>query len=73
MKMDDSSEPATAEIARLFEVAAREDDAIQRLEACVADLHAVQTARTALGRFSAAELRAALNRRRNTLRPGGMS
>ena len=56
--MDLPNDLATAEIARLFEVAAREDDAIRRLEACVADLHAVQTARTALGRFSAAELRA---------------
>ena len=71
--MDLPSDLATAEIARLFEVAAREDDAIRRLEACVADLHAVQTARTALGRFSAAELRAGLIYRRRILDRGQAS
>ena len=71
--MDLPTDLATAEIARLFEVAAREDDAIRRLEACVADLHAVQTARTALSRCSSAELRAALTHRRRTLDQGQAS
>lgn len=61
---------ATAEIARLFEVVGRENDAIHRLDGCVAELHEVLAAKTALHRFTAAELRAVLKQRRPT-RGGG--
>ena len=47
---------STAEIARLFEVASREDEAIYRLDSCMADLREVQAARLALTAFTPAEL-----------------
>ena len=58
---------STAEIARLFEVASREDEAIYRLDGCMAALREVQAARLALKAFTPAELRAALTHRRRTL------
>lgn len=61
---------ATAEIARLFKVAGRENDAIHRLDGCVAELHEVLAAKTALHRFNAAELRAVLEQRRLNLGEG---
>jgi hypothetical protein len=50
----------TAEIARLLDVATGEDEAIRLLAGCVAQLRAVQRAKTALRDVTAAELRAAL-------------
>ena len=58
---------STAEIARLFEVASREDEAIYRLDGCMAELLEVQAARLALTAFTPAELQAALAYRRRTL------
>ena len=58
---------STAEIARLFEVASREDEAIYRLDGCMTELREVQAARLALTAFTPAELRAALAYRRGTL------
>lgn len=57
----------TDEISRLFEVAGRENDAIRRLDECVADLHEVARARQALHNLPAPQLRAALERRRRAL------
>ena len=73
MTMPDEQKAATAEIARLFEVAGRENDAIRRLDGCVADLYDVLAARTALHRFTAAELRAALQCRQQALGGGEAS
>ena len=58
---------STAEIGRLFEVASREDEAIDRLDGCMAELREVQAARLALTAFTPAERRAALAHRRRTL------
>ena len=58
---------STAEIARLFEVASREDEAIYRLDGCMAELREVQAARLALTAFTPAELQAAVAYRRRTL------
>ena len=58
---------STAEIARLFEVAGREDEAIYRLDGCMTELREVQAARLALQAFTPAELQAALAHRRRTL------
>ena len=58
---------STAEIARLFEVASREDEAISRLDGCMSELREVQAARLALTSFTPVELRAALADRRRTL------
>ena len=51
---------STTEIAHLFDVAGREDDAIHRLDGCAADLHEIQAAKVALSRCTSTELRAAL-------------
>lgn len=71
MTMTDPSPEAeqrsTAEVARLFDVAGREDDAIAQLDGCVARLREVQQAKAALKSLPAAELRAALEFRRRTL------
>jgi len=58
---------ATAEIARLFDVASREDEAIRLLDGCMTRLHEVQQAKAALKGLSASELRAALEFRRQAL------
>jgi len=50
----------TAEIAQLFDVAGRQDEAIRRLDGCMTALHEVQQAKAALKRATACELRAAL-------------
>ena len=68
--MSAEQDPATEEIARLFEVAGRENDAVHRLDGCVAELHEVLAAKSAMHRFTAAELRAALEQRRQTLAGG---
>lgn len=66
--MNVSQDPrSTAEIARLFDVAGREDEAIYQLDGCVARLHEVQQAKAALKVLTAAELRAALAFRRQAL------
>ena len=51
---------STAEIAHLFEVAGREDDAIRRFDGCAVDLHEIQVAKVAWRRCTSTELRAAL-------------
>jgi hypothetical protein len=68
--MGAEQDPARAEIARLVEVAGREDDKMQHLDGCVAELHEALAAKTALHRITAAELRAALEHRRQTLGGG---
>ena len=50
----------TAEIARLFDLAGRQDETIWRLDGCVTALHEVRQAKVALKRVTACELRAAL-------------
>ena len=62
------TERATAEIARLFDVAGREDEAIRLLDGCMTRLHEVQQAKAALKGLSASELRAALVFRRQAPR-----
>lgn len=65
--MSENDHRSTDEIARLFEVAGREVEAISGLDGCVALLHQVQQAKAALGALSAAELRAGLEYRRQAL------
>jgi hypothetical protein len=50
---------STAEIAHMFELAGREDNAIRRLDGCAADLHEIQAAKVAWRRCASTELRAA--------------
>ena len=59
---------STAEIARLFDVAGREDEAIPLFHGGVTRLHEVQQAKAALKRLTASELRAALEFRRQAPR-----
>ena len=56
-----------AEIVRLFDVLARQDDAIRLLDGALTRLREVQQAKAALRGLSAAELRAALQLRRAAL------
>ena len=63
----DETDRSTAEIARLFDVAGREDEAIRLLDGCMARLHEVQQAKAALKVLTASELRAALEFRRQVL------
>lgn len=63
----DEEQKATAEIARLFDLAARENEAIAMLDGSMARLHEVQRAKAALTGLSAAEIRAALQHRCQTL------
>lgn len=58
---------ATAEVARLFDLAAREPEALQQLDRCVALLREVQAAKAALTRLSPDQLRAGLAQRRQIL------
>jgi hypothetical protein len=58
---------ATAEVARLFDVAGREDETIRLLDGCMTRLHEVQQAKAALKGLTASELRAALEFRRQAL------
>jgi len=59
---------STAEIARLFDVAGREDEAIRLFHGGVTRLHQVQLARSALKGLTTCELRVALEFRRQALR-----
>lgn len=63
----EAEQRSAAEVARLFDLAGREDDAIAQLDGCVARLREVQQAKAALKSLPAAELRAALEFRRRTL------
>ena len=63
----DETERPTAEIARLFDVAGREDEAIRLLDGCMTRLHEVQQARAELKGLTARELREALEFRRQAL------
>ena len=63
----DETERPTAEIARLFDVAGREDEAIQLLDGGMTRLHEVQQAKAALKGLTAYELREALEFRRQAL------
>ena len=63
----DETDRPTAEIARLFDVAGRQDEAIWLLDGCVTRLHEVQPAKAALKGLPARELRAALEFRHQEL------
>ena len=63
----DETDRPTAEIARLFDVAGRQDEAIWLLDGCVTRLHEVQPAKAALKGLTARELRAALEFRHQEL------
>lgn len=69
--VDADFDASTVHIARLLDVAAGEEAALRRLDGCVADLHAVQAAKSALKTFTAAELREALDFRSQAV--GGKS
>lgn len=58
---------ATAEVARLFDLAAREHEALGQLDGCVALLREVQAAKAALTQLSPDQLRAGLAHRRQIL------
>ena len=58
---------SAADVARLFDIAGREDEAIRLLDGCVAQLREVQQAKAALKTLPAADLRAALEFRRRAL------
>jgi hypothetical protein len=58
---------SAADVAHLFEIAGREDEAIRLLDGCVAQLREVQQAKAALKTLPAADLRAALEFRRRAL------
>ena len=62
---DDRNRP-TAAIARLFDIAGREDEVIRLRDGCMTRLHEVQQAKAAL-KLTAPELRAALELRRQGL------
>ena len=63
----DETERPTAEIARLFDVAGREDEAIRLLDDCMTRLHEVQQAKAELKGLTARELREALELRHQSL------
>ena len=63
----DEEQKTTAQIARLFDLAARENEAIAMLDWSMARLHEVQRAKAALKGLSAAEIRAALQHCHHTL------
>ena len=67
----DETDRPTAEIARLFDVAGREDEAIRLLDGCMTRLHKVQQAKAALEGLTARDLSEALEFRRQGL--GGES
>ena len=58
---------ASAEVARLFALAAREHEALGRLDGCVTLLREVQAAKAALSRLSPSQLRAGLALRRRLI------
>lgn len=62
-----------AQIARLFDIAGREDEALALLDGCVSRLHEVQAAKDALTMLPAADLRAALEFRRRALSGGELA
>ena len=63
----DEADRPTAEIARLFDVAGREDEAIRLLDGRVTRLHEVQQAKAELKLLTARELREALALRHQSL------
>ena len=63
----DETDRLTAEIARLFDVAGREDEAIRLLDGCMTRLHKVQQAKAALEGLTARDLSEALEFRRQGL------
>jgi hypothetical protein len=63
----DGTDRPTAEIARLFDVAGREDEAIRLLDGCVTRLHEVQQVKAELKQLTARELRDALELRHQSL------
>lgn len=63
----DAEQRSAAEVARLFDIAGREDEALRLLDGCVAQLREVQDAKAALKMLPAADLRAALEFRRRAL------
>ena len=63
----DETDRPTAEIARLFDVAGRQDEAIRLLDGGMTRLHEVQQAKAALKGLTARELREALEFRHQEL------
>jgi hypothetical protein len=63
----DETDRPTAEIARLFDVAGREDEAIRLLDGCMTRMHEVQQAKAALKGLTACEPREALEFRHQSL------
>jgi len=63
---DETDRPA-AEIARLFDVAGRQDETIRPLDGCMTGLHEVQLAKAPLKGLTACELGEALEFRRQSL------
>ncbi|GAB2863535.1 hypothetical protein [Nocardioides pacificus] len=56
-----------AQVAKLFAIAGSEIEAIEQLTGCLALLHEVQAAKAQLATLSPAEVRTALEFRRDTL------
>jgi len=67
----DETDRPTAEIARLFGVAGRQDETIRLLDGCMTGLHEVQQAKAELKGLTARDLREALEFRHQGL--GGES
>lgn len=61
------SDRGPEQVAHLFDIAGREDEALRQLDGCVAQLHQVQAAKAALKQLTPAEVRAALEFRHATL------
>lgn len=64
---------STADVARLFDIAGGEDEALALLDGCVCRLREVQAAKEALTALPAEQLRAALEYRRRALSGGELA
>ena len=63
----EAEQRSAEQVAHLFDIAGREDEALQLLDGCVAKLREVQEAKAALKTLPASDLRAALEFRRRAL------
>ena len=63
----EAEQRSAAEVARLFDIAGREDETLRLLDGCVAQLREVRRAKAALKTLPAADLRAALEFRHRAL------
>lgn len=71
---DHTPEPrSTADVARLFDIAGGEDEALALLDGCLCRLREVQAAKVALTMLPAEQLRAALEFRRRALSGGELA